>query len=145
MWQLHPPQGDGPSTTAATRIGNSPQNTQCQLSFSVIAAAMGGPAKLGSTQQNEKAVISRWRCSSPKAWATSTMRATLSAPPPKPCTPRIASRKCIDGEAPAPSSPMPKITEPATSGTTTPVRSAIRPPITMAKTWAMVKMVKAQS
>ncbi|GAB3035814.1 hypothetical protein GCM10027052_12310 [Parafrigoribacterium mesophilum] len=81
-------------TTIAMAISTSPttpRNTQCQLHTSVTAPAATGPISEGMTQAAAKPAKIDGCSRAGNARATTTYRATIMAPVPKPCTRRPAT------------------------------------------------------
>ena len=77
------------------------RNTQRQPSCSVTVPDTSGPTIDGTTQDAAKAAITEGRSRSGYARPTTTYSATITSPPPSPCTARPSTNSHIDRRGPA--------------------------------------------
>ncbi len=108
-----------------------PRNTQRQPSCSVTAPEASGPTTEGTTQLAAKAAMIEGRSRSGYARPTTTYSATITSPPPSPCTARPRTKSHIAPAVPDSTSPAAKAPIPAVSAPSGPRRSAHCPASTM--------------
>lgn len=121
------------------------RNTQRQPSCSVTVPATSGPTITGSTHAAEKAASTDGRSASGYARPTTTYNATITSPPPIPCTPRPTTNSHISGAHPATTSPAPNVAIPVNRGTSGPLRSHHSPDSAIANRLAVKYAEKANA
>ncbi|CAM5733931.1 hypothetical protein SALBM311S_11265 [Streptomyces alboniger] len=111
------------SASGNTTSTGIPTNTQRQPRCSVTAPAASGPTIDGTTQLAAKAAMMAGRNRSGYARPTTTYNATITSPPPSPCTARPRMNSHIAVAVPANSSPAAKAAMPVVSAPSGPLRS----------------------
>ncbi len=119
------------SASGSTTSTGIPMNTQRQPSCSVTAPAASGPTIDGTTHPAANAAMMAGRNGSGYARPTTTYSATITSPPPSPCTARPRMNVHIAPAVPDSSSPAAKPAMPVVSGPSGPRRSAHCPASTM--------------
>jgi hypothetical protein len=108
------------------------RKTQRHPSCSVTVPDTSGPTIDGTTQDAANDAITEGRSRSGYASPTTTYSATITSPPPKPCTARPSTNVPIVPAVPLTTSPAAKAAIPAVSGASGPLRSHHWPLTTIA-------------